>query len=85
MRECVKSLKAFEQSGTTLNTDKSEARDPRHINPSKAARKTREEIGSKGLPAQGRKRTRHFAAMETLAGTARRRRRRVVHLVSIFK
>ena len=37
-RECVKSLKAFEQSGTTLNTDKSEARDPRHINPSKAVR-----------------------------------------------
>jgi len=41
--------------GTTLNTDKLEARDPRHINPSKAARKIREEIGSKGLPARGRK------------------------------
>ena len=60
-RECVKSLKAFEvlnKCGTTLNTNKSEARDPRHINPSKAARKTREKIGSKGLPVWGRKRRR---------------------------
>ena len=53
--------------------------------PSKAARKTREEIGSKGLPARGRKQTWHCAAMEALAGAARKRRRRVILLVNIFK
>ncbi|KAL5131487.1 hypothetical protein HKD37_12G034374 [Glycine soja] len=83
-RECVKSLKAFEQMWNHTKHEKNRGEGPKAHQPFKGNEKNQRRNREQGPTCMGKETKVTRAVMEALAGTTRRKRRRVVLLVSIF-